>query len=179
MRRSTGFLLALVLSACDPGASPPPSGPAAAAPPVALALSAKEKTPRPRDELGGTWRVVTAETAALAESYEPRLAAARSPEERTMLEAERDLNVDRAAPVVLVDGSALRVRHPGKPAVSHPFEVLREAPSEVEIRLLGDAGGVAVLTLSTADEVHAPGLAALVGGSNWRRVRLRDGRGLP
>jgi hypothetical protein len=177
MRRWTGLLLALTLSACDPGVAPPPSGSAASAPPVAP--SAKEKAPRPRDELAGTWRVVTAETAALADSYEPRLAAARSREERLMLEAERDLNVERAAPVVVVDGSALRVQSPGKPAISRSFEVLREAPSEVEIRLLGDAGGVAVLTLSAADELRAPGLAPLVGGSTWRRVRLRDGRGLP
>ena len=177
MRRWTGFFLALALSACDPGVAPPPSGSAAPAPPAAA--STKDEAPRPRDAIAGTWRVVTAETAAVAKSYEPRLAAARSPEERTMLEAERDLNVERAAPVVVVDGSALRVQTPGKPVLSRSFEVLREGTSEVEIRLLGDADGVAVLTLSTADELHAPALASLVGGPTWRRVSLRDGRGLP
>lgn len=178
-RRLRGLVLACVASsqvACEPPPTPQPA-------PSASVAAAIVPTGAP-ERLLGEWIVTSPRTLATAAFFEPRIAAAQSPEERTRLEQIRDLNIRRVATIVKVNRSHLAF-HTIKPADAAPgyfsaisYDVRSGTRHEATIELHSYGAEPAVLTFAGSDEIYAPGLTDFTGGTIWRRAGTR-GAGLP
>lgn len=123
---------------------------------------------RPGQSLFGTWNVPTPESDAIL----TRLRDTSDLDPRDGLHEK----YERMAPLLRVHPWQIELKREGERVVRE-YDVLRETPDEVEIQLRGGAAERAVLSLRGDEEIHAPDLAAWVGGARWKRCHHPCWRG--